>query len=250
MREPILRVTNLNSWYEEGQGKAFLKTSRRQVLHDVSFEIGEGEIVGLVGESGCGKSTLAKTILGIVKDKDGAVALKAGRPQMVFQDPYSSLNPSRKIGWILEEPLRLLGGYTKVQRKELVAEMLEKVGLKAELADRYPRQLSGGQRQRVCIGAALMQKPKLLIADEAVSALDVTIQAQIIDLFLKLHEELGIAILFISHDLRVVYRICDRVLIMKEGHILESGTPEEVYFGPKEEYTKILLAAAGIDTAG
>lgn len=253
MKEPVLTVRNLNSWYEEKQGFAFgkqrfteTKLTKRQVLHEVSFEMAEGEIVGLVGESGCGKSTLAKTILGMVKDKDGAVHIASGRPQMVFQDPYSSLNPAYKIGWILEEPLRLKGGYTKSRRQEKVMEMLARVGLSPEIAERYPRQLSGGQRQRVCIGVALMQQPGLLIADEAVSALDVTIQKQIIDLLLKLHEEMSLAILFISHDLRVVYRICDKVLIMKEGRIIESGTPQEIYFQPKEEYTRTLLEAAGI----
>ncbi|NLL79699.1 MAG: ABC transporter ATP-binding protein [Clostridiales bacterium] len=253
MKEPVLTVRNLNSWYEEKQGFAFgkqrfteTKLTKRQVLHEVSFEMAEGEIVGLVGESGCGKSTLAKTILGMVKDKDGAVHIASGRPQMVFQDPYSSLNPAYKIGWILEEPLRLKGGYTKSRRQEKVMEMLARVGLSPEIAERYPRQLSGGQRQRVCIGVALMQQPGLLIADEAVSALDVTIQKQIIDLLLKPHEEMSLAILFISHDLRVVYRICDKVLIMKEGRIIESGTPQEIYFQPKEEYTRTLLEAAGI----
>lgn len=251
MKDTVLQVKNLNSWYEEtdsrfGNGKPFKKSGRRQVLKDVSFELREGEILGLVGESGCGKSTLAKTILGMVRDKDGAVTIGETRPQMVFQDPYSSLNPAKKIGWILEEPLRLKGGFTKAKRQEKVAHMLERVGLKPEIAERYPRQLSGGQRQRVCIGAALMQEPKLLIADEAVSALDVTIQKQIIDLLLELHEEMSLAILFISHDLRVVYRISDKVLIMKDGQIVEQGTPEEVYFQPKEEYTKALLEAAGI----
>ena len=251
MKNTVLEVKHLNSWYEEAgsrpeSGKVLFKSGKRQVLKDVSFEMKEGEIFGLVGESGCGKSTLAKTILGMVRDKDGAVTIGETRPQMVFQDPYSSLNPAKKIGWILEEPLRLKGGFTRAERRERVAHMLEKVGLKPEIAERYPRQLSGGQRQRVCIGAALMQEPKLLIADEAVSALDVTIQKQILELLLKLHEEMSLAILFISHDLRVVYHISDRVLIMKDGQIVEQGTPEEVYFEPKEEYTKVLLEAAGI----
>lgn len=244
MKDMVLQVKSLNSWYVESGGR--FGNGKRQVLRNVSFEMAEGEIIGLVGESGCGKSTLAKTILGMVRDKDGAVTIGQTRPQMVFQDPYSSLNPAKKIGWILEEPLRLKGGFQKKERQERVVHMLDKVGLKPEIAERYPRQLSGGQRQRVCIGAALMQEPKLLIADEAVSALDVTIQKQIIDLLLKLHEEMSLAILFISHDLRVVYRISDRVLIMKDGEIVEQGTPEEVYFQPKEEYTKVLLDAAGI----
>lgn len=242
-RKNILTVKDLNVCYKKGAGK-------QQILNHISFEMKQGEILGLVGESGCGKSTLAKAVLGLVKAESGIVAYeeKASKqgPQMVFQDPYSSLNPVKRVGWILEEPLRLKGGYTKAERKAAVIQMLEKVGLDAALAERYPGKLSGGQRQRVAIAGALMLSPRLLIADEPVSALDVTIQSQIVELLMKLHKEMGLSVLFISHDLRVVYQMCDRVMIMQSGKIVESGETEEVYFSPKQEYTRTLLNAAGI----
>ena len=171
---------------------------------------------------------------------------------MVFQDPYGSLNPSKTIGWIMEEPLRLRGpqggGLLKPEeRRERVIAMLHRVGLDEKLIDRYPNQLSGGQRQRICIGTALMQGPKLLIADEPVSALDVTIQAQVLELLKQLKEEMGLSILFISHDLRVVYQMCNHVMIMQKGQFVEMGAPEEIYFAPKDPYTKKLLESAGIE---
>lgn len=220
--------------------------SKKEICHDISFSMKEGEVLGLVGESGCGKSTLAKTILGMIKHYEGEITCACKHPQMVFQDPYGSLNPAKKIGWILQEPLRMQGGLSKEERRQKAEEMLVKVGLGAEIMDRYPRQLSGGQRQRVCIGVALMLEPKLLIADEPVSALDVTIQAQVVKLLLKLKEELGLSILFISHDLRLVYQICDRVMIMKDGRIVEQGNVAEIYRNPKDDYTKQLLVSAGI----
>lgn len=219
---------------------------KTEVLKDISFELKRGEILGLVGESGSGKSTLAKALLGMVKPDSGEIIHASAQPQMVFQDPYGSLNPVKRIGWILEEPLRLRGGCLKEERISKVKNMLEKVGLEEGLLDRYPSQLSGGQRQRVAIAGALMQEPELLIADEPVSALDVTVQAQITELLLKLHKEMGLAVLFISHDLRVVYQMCDRVIIMKAGEIVEAGVTEEVYDNPRHGYTKILLEAAGI----
>ena len=180
------------------------------------------------------------------KEMSGEVVLWCENPQMVFQDPYSSLNPAKRIGWILEEPLRMKK-LSKKERQKRVDEMLEKVGLDLKCKEHYPNELSGGQRQRVAIAAALLCDTKFLIADEPVSALDVTIQAQIIRLLLKLHKEMGIAILFISHDLRVVYQMCDRVIIMESGKILEQGAVEEVYANPKTEYTKLLLEAANMD---
>lgn len=219
---------------------------KTEVLKDISFEQKRGEILGLVGESGSGKSTLAKAVLGMVKPDSGEIIHASSQPQMVFQDPYGSLNPVKRVGWILEEPLRLRGGWLKEERISKVKNMLEKVGLEEGLLDRYPSQLSGGQRQRVAIAGALMQEPELLIADEPVSALDVTVQAQITELLLKLHKEMGLAVLFISHDLRVVYQMCDRVMIMKDGEIVEAGVTEEVYDNPRHGYTKILLEAAGI----
>ena len=246
MANEILNVQDVHISFAE-ERKSFLeKRKYREVLKGVSFTMHEGEVLGLVGESGCGKSTLAKAILGLNKPDSGSIIHASEHPQMVFQDPYGSLNPAKKVGWILEEPLRIKGGFTAEERREKALLMLKKVGLEENIADRYPNQLSGGQRQRVCIGAALMLSPKLLIADEAVSALDVTIQAQIMELLLTLKEEMGLAILFISHDMRVVYQMSDRVMIMKEGQIVECGDVDSVYFSPQHPYTRTLLEAAGI----
>ncbi len=241
---PILEVRHLNSYYREDSGFLRRGTNRRQILRDVSFTIDEGEVLGLVGESGCGKTTLSRTILGMNRDYDGDIIHHSVRPQMVFQDPFSSLNPARTIGWILEEPLRIAGGMPKAERKQAVMEMLEAVGLGAEYADRRPHALSGGQRQRVSIAAALITKPRFIIADEPVSALDVTIQAQILQLLAKLRKELNLSILFISHDLNVVYQLCDRVIVMKEGAIVEENTVDALFADPKHPYTKQLLKAA------
>lgn len=235
MGNEVLSIAHLNAYYEH-----------TQALFDVSFSIRKGEILGLVGESGCGKTTLAKTILSMIKKYDGEISCQSRYPQMVFQDPFSSLNPAKKIGWILEEPLKNRTHLKKEARKQKAIAMLEKVGLDEKYMDHYPNELSGGQRQRVCIAQALMLDPELLIADEAVSALDVTIQAQIIELLLKLHKEMGLSILFISHDLRVVYQISDNVMIMKAGRIVEKGNIESIYLTPKEDYTKELLKSAGI----
>ena len=252
--ETILNVSNLNVYYKNKGNliKRFqggVEGSLQHVLKNVSFDMKRGEILGLVGESGCGKTSLAKAILGMQKQYDGAVVLDCPNPQMVFQDPYSSLNPSKKIGWILEEPLRMKKGKDKLSKEERVKKvnkMLERVGLDVKLKEHYPTELSGGQRQRVAIAAALLCDTDFLIADEPVSALDVTIQAQIIRLLLKLHKELGISILFISHDLRVVYQMCDRVIIMKSGEILEQGKVEDIYSNPTTDYTKLLLEAANL----
>ena len=242
----ILEVKDLNVYYTEK--RSIWKSSQRlkHALKDVSFSMEEGEILGLVGESGCGKTSLAKAILGMQKRYDGEITLKSANPQMVFQDPYSSLNPAKRIGWILEEPMRIKGIAVEERRKR-VDEMLDKVGLDRSCKEHYPNELSGGQRQRVAIAQALLSDTKFLIADEPVSALDVTIQAQIIRLLLKLQKEMGLSILFISHDLRVVYQMCNRVLIMKNGAIIEQGEIEELYQNPQDEYTKLLLEAAGID---
>lgn len=241
----LLTVRNLNVFFD-GKAKGLWKQKEKiQVLQDVSFSMKRGEILGLVGESGCGKSTLARTILHIIRDYQGEILCSAGCSQMVFQDPFGSLNPAKKIGWILEEPLRNKGGMEKEERRQKALQMLNKVGLDEKYADRYPRELSGGQRQRVAIAAALMLEPELLIADEPVSALDVTIQAQILELLLQLHKEMNLSVLFISHDLRVVYRICNRVMIMRKGCIEEQGETEAVYENPQAAYTKELLEAAG-----
>ena len=214
------------------------------MLHDVSFTLRRGEILGLVGESGTGKTTLVKNILGLVKTHTGEILHYTKRPQMIFQDPYSSLNPAYTVGWMLEEPLRIYGKYDAAERRRRVAEIAEKVGLPAECLTRRPNELSGGQRQRVCIGVALIQKPRLIIADEPVSALDVTIQRQILELMRSVCDELGISFLFISHDLNVVYQLCDRVMVMKDGRIVEENTVQALFDHPQQAYTRELLAAA------
>ena len=242
MADKVLEVRDLNVWYRPSG--TIRRKKMVQVLHDISFDLCRGEILGVVGESGSGKSTLAKTILGMVPDYTGTYTHYTKRPQMVFQDPSSSLNPGRTVGWILEEPLRIFGKYDEAERVRRVKDIIALVELPAECYDMYPRELSGGQRQRVCIGMALIQRPGLIIADEAVSALDVTIQAQILKLIHKLRKELGISYLFISHDLNVVYQLCDRAIVMKNGRIVEQGDVEELYDNPREEYTRALLAAA------
>ena len=220
--EPILEVRHLNVWYRPS---GVLRRGRQQVLHDVSFDLYRGEILGLVGESGSGKSTLARAILGMLPDCEGEIIHHSKRPQMVFQDPASAMNPSRTVEWILSEPLRIYGKYDADEVRRRVAEIMELVGLPPECGKMYPSELSGGQRQRV-------------------SALDVTIQAQILELIARLRREYGLSYLFISHDLNVVYEICDRCLVMHRGRIVEQGPVEELYDHPKEDYTKALLAAA------
>lgn len=242
-KNKILSVQDLFVYYKKA-GSILKKSSRTAYVKGVSFDVFEGEIVGLVGESGCGKSTLAKAVLSINKDIEGSIVHYTANPQMIFQDPYGSLNPAKTVGWILQEPLRIQGGYDREQMEEKALEMLEMVGLSENLYTRKPGELSGGQRQRVCIALSLMRNPKFIIADEPVSALDVTVQSQIIKLLIKLNKELGITILFISHDLKVVYEICDRVLVMKDGIIVEEGTDKEIYESPREDYTKLLLKSA------
>ena len=235
--QPVFELDHLNSWYDHGK-------KRHQVLHDICLSMKQGEILGIVGESGCGKSTLAKCILGMITDIEGACNIYAERPQMVFQDPFGSLNPVKTIGWILEEPLRVIGVSDRVERRRRVLEMLEAVGLSEEHYDRRPAQLSGGQRQRVAIAGALIQGSKFIVLDEPVSALDVTLQAQILRLLMELREKFDLSYLFISHDLAVVYQFCDRVAVLYKGYVVEQGDVDTVYDNPQNEYTKKLLAAS------
>lgn len=213
-KRPILTVDNVSVQYVDK--KLFGKDVVKEVLHDLSFSMYEGEILGLVGESGSGKSTLSKAITGLLSVTKGEIRFEQGfeQPQMVFQDPYGSLNPAKKIGWILEEPLKMKGGYTKQERKELVRRALADVELPEEYITRYIRELSGGQRQRIAIACALICCPKIVILDEPVSALDVTVQDQILQLLCRLQKEHGISYLFISHDISVIRRICDRVITL------------------------------------
>ena len=238
----VLSLRGVNSGYRSG-GLLKRKVSKT-VLHDVSFDIRYREIVGLVGESGSGKTTLARTILGVVQPDAGQVIHYTKRPQMIFQDPFSSLNPAYSVGWILEEPLRIYGKYDAPERKRRVRDILDKVELPPECLEAKPAELSGGQRQRVSIAVSLIQRPKFIIADEPVSALDVTIQAQVLKLLRNLRDKLDLSFLFISHDLNVVWQICDRVLVMKDGRIVEQGPVKQVFDDPQHEYTRELLEAA------
>lgn len=207
-----------------------------------------------MGESGCGKSTLGKAILGLIPFEgnitvNGIAYSRSNRKlftkyvQAVFQDPLSALDPKKTIGFTMAEPLRAHGIGTKGEREQKVNEMLELIGLDASYGKRYPKELSGGQRQRVCIGAALMLNPKLIIADEAISALDVSVGSQILNLFQEIHDKLELSLLFISHNLNVVYYLCDRIAVMYRGNIVELGSADAIYNSPKHPYTKLLLAA-------
>ncbi len=246
-QEPVVIVKNLQVYYQEGGNSLFSRGKKNHVVRDADFEIRKGEILGLVGESGCGKTSLSKAILGMNKEITGEIEHFSSRPQMIFQDPYSSLNPSKTVGWLLEEPLRARGklkpsqAMTAVDMRSAAMEMLKTVGLTEEYYDRRPSQLSGGQRQRISIGQALITRPGLIIADEPVSALDVTIQAQIMELMRRLQEEMQLSYLFISHDINVIYQMSDRIMVMKEGRIVEIGDTEEVFNHPREEYTRQLL---------
>jgi ABC-type glutathione transport system ATPase component len=250
---PLLDVVNVSNAYTIRSHALFGKTQAKRVLDHVSLAIENGEVFGLVGESGCGKSTLANAILGLI-DYKGSILLN-GQPcdgrhrgrrardvQAVFQDPSSALNPSKRVGWLLEEPLRI-HGVARAERSRRVGEVLEMIGLNSSYQKRRADELSGGQKQRVCIGCALMLEPRLLIADEAVSALDVSVGAQILNLFKDLHERLGLSLLFISHNLDVVYYLCDRIAVMYEGRIVEMKDAEELYRDPTHPYTKALLDA-------
>ncbi len=244
---PVLQVRNLSVFYREGNNSLFSRNRKQRVVSEAEFEIAPGESLGLVGESGCGKTSLSKAILGMNRDIEGEIIHQSLRPQMVFQDPYSSLNPSKTIGWLLQEPLRAAGAadksraMTKGDMEAAAHDMLRRVGMGEKYFHRKPSQLSGGQRQRVSIAQALITNPGFIIADEPVSALDVTIQAQIMELLQRLRQEMRLSYLFISHDINVVYQMCDRIMIMKDGRIIEIGETEEIFRSPREEYTKLLL---------
>ena len=245
--ENVIEIENLSVFYADNRDGFFGHRQKRAVVSDASFVIRNGETLGLVGESGCGKSSLSKAILGMNKDIKGSIRHFSVRPQMIFQDPYSSLNPCKTVEWLLAEPLRAAGEMERSKRlskeavHDAVCDMLYKVGLDESYLNRRPSQLSGGQRQRISIGQALITKPKLVIADEPVSALDVTLQAQIMELMRSLQEEMGVAYLFISHDINVVYQMSDRIMVMKDGRIIEQGETMQIFEDPKEDYTKLLL---------
>ena len=248
-QKTILSMEHVDIYYPEGSGGLLRKRKMKKVVKDLNLSVYEGEIMGIVGESGCGKSTIARTVVGLNNDYTGTMQLEAdARPQMVFQDPYGSLNPARRIGWIMAEPLRVRGIKDKAEQKRLVLQMLQKIGLDDSYYDRYARELSGGQRQRISIGTALLMDSRLLVADEPVSALDVTVQSQILNLLLDVHRQGNLAILFISHDLNIVEHICHRVAVIYLGEIVEMADVEEIYQNPRHPYTRMLLQAALLES--
>ena len=250
---PLLSVLSLCVQYQTAQGAV-------RAVDDVSFELEAGETLGLVGESGCGKSTLGKAIMRLVPSSDGVVVLdgqditrmpnaelKSVRKnmQMIFQDPYGSLNPRHDVGTIVGQPLSV-AGWSRKDIRDRVAELLRQVGLSADVARRYPHEFSGGQRQRIGIARALALRPKVIICDEPVSALDVSVRAQVINLLQDLQQQTGVSYLFISHDLSVVEHVSDRLVVMYLGRIVESGRGAEVWEQPAHPYTLALLTAAPV----
>ncbi|GMB09307.1 oligopeptide transport system ATP-binding protein [Thermolongibacillus altinsuensis] len=261
MSEPLLRVERLKKYFPITSGIFGKQVGQVKAVDDLSFTVYKGETLGIVGESGCGKSTTGRMLLRLIEPTEGSILFedqeitrlskselrKVRREmQMIFQDPFASLNPRHTVEKILEEPLIVHGIGSKQERKKKVQEMLEVVGLSSYHAKRYPHQFSGGQRQRIGIARALMTRPKLIIADEPVSALDVSIQAQVLNLLEDLQKEFGLTYIFIAHDLGVVRHISDRVGVMYLGRMVELAESENLYNNPKHPYTKALLSAVPI----
>jgi len=255
----LLKVEHLRKWFPVA--KWFYEKQRYvKAVDDVSFEVKKGETLGLVGESGCGKSTLARVVLQLIKRNEGTVEFD-GRElttlkkkelnkirkemQIVFQDPFKSLHPRMRVGQSIGAPLEISRTITdKEERQKRVLELMTRVGLNAEQYDRYPHEFSGGQRQRIVIARALATNPKLLVCDEPVSALDVSVRAQVLNLLKELQREFDLTYIFISHDLSVVEYVCDRIAVMYLGKIVELGTTEQIFSDPKHPYTVALLSAA------
>ena len=258
--KPLLEVKNLKKHFEIPQGM-FKEDIIVRAVDGVSFSVNRGETFAIVGESGCGKSTTGRTILRLTDPTDGEVVFDGKnilnlsyndmrslrkRMQMVFQDPYASLNPKKTIRQILTEPLRVHKMFTKQERLEKAIEILKIVGLSQDYLDRYPHEFSGGQRQRIGIARAVILQPDFIIADEPVSALDVSVQSQVINLMLDLQKEFGLTYLFISHDLSVIEHMTDRVAVMYLGKIVEVAETEELFDHPKHPYTQALMSAVPI----
>jgi peptide/nickel transport system ATP-binding protein len=255
----ILKVSHLKKYFPVTAGIFRREVASVKAVNDVSFHLNEGEVLGIVGESGSGKSTVGRTAIRLIEPTEGSIQLlnhdllalkkselRAIRKdfQMIFQDPYASLNPRKTIGESIGEPLLYHGLVkNKKEQEDAVKLVLEQVGLSANYLYRYPHQFSGGQQQRICIGRAIALKPKLVVCDEALSALDVSVQAQIMNLLIELQQTLGLSYLFISHDLSIIRHISDRVLVMYLGKVMETGSTEAVFNNPKHPYTQALLSA-------
>jgi ABC-type glutathione transport system ATPase component len=260
--KPLLSVEHLQVSYPLRSSILLRKIGENLAVSDVSFEIRPGETVGLVGESGSGKSTIARTVIGLVPAAGGVIRFEGNDitslslrqmkdmrrdMQMVFQDPYASLNPRLTVRDLIAEGWRVHRGIVPRDRWTSEAKaLMERVGLNPDYSDRYPHQFSGGQRQRIGIARALALRPKLIICDEAVSALDVSVQAQVLNLLEDLQADLGLSYLFISHDLSVIEHICDRVLVLNKGVVVEDGTAAELFENPQHPYTRALLSAVPV----
>jgi len=263
---PLLKIENLKKYYRVTAGLIPRTLGEIKAVDGVSLDIAEGEVLGLVGESGCGKSTLGKAILRLEEPTGGEVSFQGtdvlamnkrelrtlrGKIQIVFQDPDSSLDPRMTVGDSIEEALIVHGISGASEREQRVARLMEKVGLEANFAERYPHEFSGGQRQRIGIARALAMNPRLIIADEPVSALDVSVQAQILNLMMDIQDDDGLSYMFVSHDLAIVKYIADRVAVMYLGKIVELADKAELFRNPWHPYTAALLSAvAGLRTAG
>ena len=265
MTDPILSVRDMKVYFDvrdDDAGGLWPKTKKLKAVDGVSFDLMAGETLGIVGESGCGKSTLARSIIRLVKATSGE-AIWMGRDllelsdtdmlavrkdiQMIFQDPLASLNPRMTCGEIIAEPLKThFSGMPKAERREKVRQMMQKVGMDPAWINRYPHEFSGGQCQRIGIARALITNPKLIICDEPVSALDVSVQAQVVNLLMSLQAELGISLLFIAHDLSVVKHISNRIMVLYFGEVVEIGTAEQVIQHPQHAYTQKLIASVPI----
>ncbi|MFH1725841.1 MAG: dipeptide ABC transporter ATP-binding protein [Elusimicrobiota bacterium] len=261
MSEPLLEIRSLTKHFPVHGGVFRRVVGHVHAVNGVSFSLSKGETLGLVGESGCGKSTLGRTVIRLYDVTSGNIVFQGrdiarlGDRQligvrremaMIFQDPYASLNPRMTVADIIRAPMRTHGVGSAAERAERVAELLEIVGLRAKMANRYPHEFSGGQRQRIGIARALILKPKLVIADEPVSALDVSIQAQVINLMARLKDTFQLTYIFIAHDLAVVEHISTTVAVMYLGHIVEKASARALYAGPKHPYTKALIASIPI----
>ena len=255
MSTPLIRFESVNKTYPLPRSSPFETKRYIYALEDLNLDIQAGETLGLVGESGSGKSTLGRILAGLLKPDSGQVLLDDTpitelkpldlhrRVQYIFQDPKASLNEHKTVRWLLEEPLRVQTDMGKRARTDRVHELLEIAGLSRDYLDYYPQELSGGQAQRISILAALMGKPDVLIADEAVSALDVSVQAQILNFLTELREEFDLTMIFITHDIHVCYYMSDRIAVMHDGQIVEEGSAERIYHEPQVDYTKELFAS-------